>query len=120
PETPRPPGLAVVLVPRLVHIDRVLERQQDLEFLAGFLERGADLAEDLAQLATRDRHADDIAEVGPDRRERGMADALEVGDLGRQVRADQATLLDVRRHRGPKSPRAGVAPVLGTGVLLDG
>src|SRR5262249_40595581 len=94
--------------------------QQDLEFLVGFLERGADLANDFAQLTTGNRHADDIAKVGPDRRERGMADPLEVSNLGRELRADQAALLDVRRHRGPKSPPASVAPVLGTGVLLEG
>jgi len=49
-----------------------------------------------------------------------MADALEVGDLGRPVRADQAALRAGRRQRGQESPPASVAPVLGTGVLRDG
>src|SRR5260370_784932 len=53
-------------------------------------------------------------------REGGMAEALEVGNQGRQAWPDQATFGDVFGQGCFVGLFTSAAPVFGTGVLLDG
>ena len=64
------------------------------------------------QLPARDRQADDVADELADGRERSVADPLEVGDQGGQLRPDQAAAFDPDRERGlvESSDNTGTMP----------
>ena len=111
--------LAVALVPGLIDVESRLLGQVVEQFLVGPLQGPADLADDLGQLAARDRQADDVAEELADGREGGVAAPLEIGDQCGQPRPGQATALDRQGERGVMLLAAVRAPSRMSAVLVD-
>ena len=90
PEHPGPELPAVVLVARLVHVDRLLQRQPAEQFGVGCVERGGGLRDDLAQVAAGDAFTQHVAHELADRGERGVIDGLHVGDQRGEPLLEQA------------------------------
>jgi site-specific DNA recombinase len=118
-EAPGPEQIASVLVPRLIDVQPIRVGQPLQQLLIGPLQRRADLGDDLGQHPAADRQADDVAEELADGRVRAVANALEVGDQGGQVRPQQAPLDDDRRRHAVVDLVAARAVALVLAVLLD-
>src|ERR1700730_200165 len=118
-EAPGPHPRAVLPMAGLIDVESRLRREVLEQFRIRSLQGGADLTEDLDQLAPRDGHPDDIAEELADGRERGVAGPLEIGDESGQPRSDQATAFDGQGERGIAQLLAVGAPPRVTAMLFD-
>src|SRR5439155_23648499 len=119
-EAPGPPTVPVVFVSGLIGVDDRFVGQQQQQFLVRPFQGVTDLANDLAQLAARDGHFDDVAEEDADGGEGGVAGPFHEGNQGGQLGTSETALVDVRGQGGLVASLTTVAPVLGAGVLLDG
>src|SRR5439155_12477757 len=93
-EAPGPQAGATVLVAGLIDVDTLLLRQQLQQVGVSLFQTGADLGAQARQLATADRHAEDITNELANGGEGAMAGPFKVGDDAGQARTDQARLPD--------------------------
>jgi hypothetical protein len=103
----------------LIDVEPILVGQPLQQLLIRPLQRRADLGHDLGQHPPADCQTDDVAEELADGRVGGVANALEVGDQGGQVRPQQAPLDDDRRQHAVVDLVAARAVALVLAVFLD-
>ena len=77
------------------------------------------LGDQLAEIAARDSHLEDIAKKLADRRERGVTHALHIGDQRRQLGPEEPAVSYLRRKRRVVNLLAGLTPIGQPSMFVD-